>query len=104
MMDAQGYLPVAILLDFPRMKQLTQDSTVLISAIQSSETLELKVDMTSVRPKLTPEKWPIIEKTGKIDKGLEKCINNNNTPGGGGGVETLNPNVPEFVPKSKVVL
>lgn len=107
-MDQDGYLPVHLIATFPRVKQMTENFAIVLSAIQSSETLELKQDMSNVRTRVNPEKWPIPDQpalsSSSLKESLDKtCINNNtHTSTIAGGGETLNPNVPEFVPKSRV--
>lgn len=57
-MDADGFLPVALIASFHRVQALTTDVAVVIAAVQDSETLEL-VSGFKVRTKTDPTKWPI---------------------------------------------
>lgn len=58
-MKPDGYLPIAVIANFPRIKNMTQDLSVVIKGIQVSNDLELSGDSTCVRTKLNPSKWPI---------------------------------------------
>ncbi|ODN01605.1 La-related protein 1 [Orchesella cincta] len=103
-MDSDGYLPVHLIATFPRVKNMTQEYSIVISAIQGSENLELKADLSSVRTRINPTIWPLPDNSAvisttvsSIDKEKESSasrVNNNEL-----GSESLNPNVPEFVPQ-----
>lgn len=47
-MDSEGYLPVALIATFHRIKTLTNDITLLINAISASDKLELSDTMLKV--------------------------------------------------------
>ncbi|XP_044764645.1 la-related protein 1B isoform X2 [Coccinella septempunctata] len=96
-MDADGYLPIALIASFQRVQALTSDYDVIMAAILDSDKLELGSEMR-VRTKHDPTKWPIIDMNGeRIEERLlpppplpKKLREQNN--------ENLNPNVAEFIP------
>lgn len=57
-MDPEGFLPVTLIASFHRVQALTADLTIIITAIQESDKLEL-VDDYKVRTINEPTKWPI---------------------------------------------
>lgn len=57
-MDPEGFLPVTLIASFHRVQALTADLSIIITAIQESERLEL-VDDYKVRTVNEPTKWPI---------------------------------------------
>jgi hypothetical protein len=126
-MKIGGYLSLGVLANFPRIKNMTQDLSVVVKGIQASKELELDEDSTSVRPKHEPEQWPLDDENimelpapkfahppvmmayAPIIPGFSLPIT---IPASGNvhvpimalspGSEMLNPNVPEFVPLMKV--
>ncbi|XP_021951694.1 la-related protein 1 isoform X2 [Folsomia candida] len=58
-MTPDGFLPISVIFNFPRIKNMTQDMLVVIKGMQASNVLELNADSTCVRTKNDPEKWPI---------------------------------------------
>ncbi|XP_073999100.1 la related protein isoform X2 [Rhodnius prolixus] len=62
-MDRDGYLPVTLIASFHRVRALTTDINKIISAIVSSDQLDL-VDNFKVRTKIDPLKWPIPDTVG----------------------------------------
>lgn len=104
-MDEKGFLPIHLIATFPRVKTMTQDYAVVLSAIESSSSLELsEPEKKLVRSKTTPEKWPLRDITPAAP--VPAVIQHSNlTPSNSSGAQTpsdesLNPNVPEFVPKA----
>lgn len=100
-MDADGYLPVTLIASFNRVQAFTNDLTVVVEAITSSDKLELANNF-KVRTKHDPTKWPILDKgslgqppvkIGPIAP-LTVTVKDMN-------IENLNPNVAEFVPYDK---
>jgi len=61
-MDEQGYIPVALIGSFNRVRALTQDGSVVIQALRQSPLLELK-DGVKVRSVDDPQKWPVPPET-----------------------------------------
>lgn len=57
-MDSEGYLPITLIASFPRLKALSTDIQLVLSAVQESDQLELFKNF-KVRPKNEPAKWPI---------------------------------------------
>lgn len=57
-MDPEGFLPVTLIASFHRVQALTADLSIIITAIQESDKLEL-VDDYKVRTINEPTKWPI---------------------------------------------
>ncbi|ODM93557.1 La-related protein 1 [Orchesella cincta] len=96
-MDEQGFLPVHLIATFPRVKNMTQDYSAVLAAIQSSPSLELNADMSMVRVKNEPEKWPLRDIATAPAPNASGFGNPSGV--GSGGEEILNPNVPEFIPK-----
>lgn len=116
-MDSAGFLPVHLIATFPRVKNMTQDYAIVISAIESSELLELNLpEKTCLRGKSNPEKWPLrdiatapspapisipfhqtkLKVTHQSPPTLKEGTDEEEETT----VEILNPNVAEFVPKS----
>ena len=112
-MDADGFLPVRLISSFHRVKSMTQDYGVALTAIRKSSELELREDMSCVRTLKNPTKWPILDtvlppppvaphppmmmplSSGigiPLPTGKPRLLSESG--------EMLNPNVPEFVPKS----
>lgn len=44
-MDAEGYLPIALIASFHRVQSMTQSNEVILSAINDSDKLELGSNM-----------------------------------------------------------
>jgi len=70
-MDSDGFIPVSLIASFNRVQQLTRDTAFILKSVSDSDIVEVKDSM--IRPKLTPEEWPLA-------------------------ATDLNPEVPEFVP------
>lgn len=73
-MDAEGYLPITLIASFPRIKALSSDISMVLSAVQESEQLEMFKNF-KVRTKNEPTKWPI-----KIVPGEENQSHSHNQP------------------------
>lgn len=119
-MDSKGFLPVHLIATFPRVKNMTQDYAIVISAIESSELLELNLpEKTCLRGKTNPEKWPLRDiaavpspaplpsipfktrtKSPPVVQEEKVSSDVSTTTTAEGTTEILNPNVAEFVPKS----
>jgi hypothetical protein len=78
-MDSQGYIDLALLAAFNRIKALTQDIQVIIDAIKHSTFIEINMQELKLRRRDNPDKWP-----------LKPIMENHH----------LNPDVPEFIPRS----
>lgn len=99
-MDPEGYLPVTLIASFHRVQALTDNMSIIIDAICSSDKLELSSGF-KVRPNEDPNRWPILdtnneEKEELISKlvpppPLPKTLRDRN-------LDNLNPDVAEFVP------
>jgi hypothetical protein len=61
-MHKDGFLPVSIIANFPRIQNLTQDFAVVVKGIQMSPELEMNEDRSCVRTKKKPTYWPIDNK------------------------------------------
>lgn len=91
-MDAQGYIPLNSIAAFNRVKSLSHDAELIIASVKQSTELELATvrnnddytDITNilVRPKNDPLKWPLSSPEPNAQS-------------------HLNPDVPEFVPKTQ---
>ena len=112
-MDADGFLPVRLISSFHRVKSMTQDYGLVLAAIRQSSELELRKDMSCVRTVKNPTKWPILDTVGPPHPVANHHPMMMPLPSGIGiplptgkprslyeSGEMLNPNVPEFVPKS----
>ena len=81
-MDSQGFIPLSVIANFNRVRNLSQDFELVLGAVKSSPLLELKQEAGGgawhVRRLDNPEKWPL------SDKGSANLH--------------LNPEVKEFVP------
>ena len=96
-MDQLGYIPLSVIASFNRVKQLSQDFQLIVSAVRKSETLEVLLlaaplnsgnkDDYLVRCKLNPTKWPL-EPLTNAQLAAESLLQSQ-----------LNPNVAEFVPR-----
>ena len=94
-MDPLGYIPLSVIASFNRVKQLSQDFQLIVSAVQKSDTLEVLLtaglsgnkDDYLVRCKLNPTKWPLEPQTS-AQLAAENLL-----------LSQLNPNVAEFVPR-----
>lgn len=90
-MDPHGYIPLSSIAAFNRVKSLSHDPDLIVAAVRQSSELELAPIVSNgglndignilVRPKSEPLKWPLSspEPTAQSQ---------------------LNPDVPEFVPKT----
>eukprot|EP00096_Caligus_rogercresseyi_P007375 TRINITY_DN2521_c0_g1_i1.p1 TRINITY_DN2521_c0_g1~~TRINITY_DN2521_c0_g1_i1.p1 ORF type:complete len:1107 (+),score=387.35 TRINITY_DN2521_c0_g1_i1:236-3556(+) len=81
-MDPEGYISIAFVASFPRMRALTQDVKIILQSVKESSIVEVK-DELKLRAKVEPTKWPIA--ADQPDPPLVIS-------------EKLNPNVPEFIP------
>lgn len=94
-MDSLGYIPLSVIASFNRVKQLSQDYPLIVSAVRNSDTLEVihaagvsgNKDDYLVRCKLNPTKWPL-ESKANAQLAAENLL-----------LSQLNPNVAEFVPR-----
>nr|XP_033326939.1 la-related protein 1B isoform X2 [Megalopta genalis] len=59
-MDAQGFLPIALIASFHRVQTLTTDMSLVVEAIMESDKLEM-LDGFQVRTIIDPLKWPILD-------------------------------------------
>ena len=110
-MDAEGYLPIQLIASFHRVQSMTRDLKVILTAIQSSEQMELKESNSNhfVRPIVTPTKWPIVDSHSKqilhfhptTTQQPEEELDNEEDTTIHYNITMLNPNVPEFIPNNK---
>ncbi|KAF5303755.1 hypothetical protein FQA39_LY09828 [Lamprigera yunnana] len=108
-MDSEGYLPITLIASFHRVQALTNNLSLVVEAISTSDKLELFSSAFKVRTKSDPLKWPILDKSGNpLDYSalrhlvppppLPKCLRNQQQH-----ADNLNPNVAEFVPHEIIV-
>lgn len=64
-MDAEGFIPVTLIASFHRVLALTAEVSLIISAIEESDKLEL-VDNYKVRTNNNPTSWPIRDLTESV--------------------------------------
>lgn len=91
MMDPNGFISLSSIADFNRVRSLSHDPNIIVSAVRQSTELEVTThlgddnfaDLTNilVRPRVEPLKWPLASPESAAQ-----------TP--------LNPDVPEFTPKT----
>lgn len=99
-MDAEGYLPVTLIASFHRVQALTNNVTLIIDAISSSDELELTAGF-KVRPKKDPLKWPILDEANeKKEEIIAKLVPPPPLPKTlrERQLDNLNPDVAEFIP------
>ncbi|XP_053622624.1 la-related protein 1 isoform X3 [Plodia interpunctella] len=65
-MEADGTIPVTLIASFHRVRALTQDVQLVLTAIRDSEKLQL-IDGFKVRTAFEPTKWPILDLTNIND-------------------------------------
>lgn len=58
-MDSEGFLPLGLIANFPRVRSLTFDQNFIIESLRDSEKIEL-ID-NKVRPRMNPLQWPLLE-------------------------------------------
>uniref|UniRef100_A0A8R1HIM2 HTH La-type RNA-binding domain-containing protein n=1 Tax=Caenorhabditis japonica TaxID=281687 RepID=A0A8R1HIM2_CAEJA len=58
-MSPEGYLPVALIASFPRVRTLTEDQTLIADALRDSEKVELSPDNLHLRPRENAAAWPL---------------------------------------------
>jgi len=110
-MDSDGYLPIRLISSFHRVKNMTQDYGLVLTAIRSSTELELREDMSCVRTFKDPMKWPILDTVVPpppvpafptmmvpLSSGIGIPLPATQVKSLENG-DMLNPNVPEFVPR-----
>jgi la-related protein 1 len=61
LMDSDGWVPVAALLQFNRLKALTADEAAVREALGGSRQLQVSADATRVRSKNRPRRWVLQE-------------------------------------------
>lgn len=94
-MDPEGYVSLNVIAAFRRVKNMTEDSKLILAAIKQSTMLEIKND-TSVRPIENPKQWVILPNAVEPN---DAAHDDTKRGSGTGEMLTLNPDVPEFVPK-----
>lgn len=117
-MDQDGFVPIEVIANFRRIQNMTTDLDLILSAVQMSNKLIVKEDKKRVRPVENPTKWLISESAvttplaspppsqtasnNAASKTSEDAITHSLTKKVSGNSEmlNLNPDVPEFVPKS----
>jgi hypothetical protein len=123
-MDSDGFLPVHIIATFPRVKVMTQNLEIVIKSMEESQNLEVTEDGLYVRTLKEPQKWPLaadsllginppLPRISKVipfpytaayqSNGYGSLSEGSNSPPSsiaGQFAEKLNPNVPEFIPRS----
>ncbi|CAG2114566.1 unnamed protein product [Medioppia subpectinata] len=72
-MDANGFLPISLISSFHRVQALTQDVQMVIDSLRDSTLVEV-VDGIKVRPRLTPEKWPLSDNLSGAAAGLHANV------------------------------
>jgi len=93
-MDAGGYLPIGLIGSFHRIQSLTEDLSLLMNALRLSGQVEMNEEETKVRPKVGPERWPIVEENTSRGREEDKSPSRS----GAGSRSDLHPDVPDFVP------
>ncbi|CAG9828662.1 unnamed protein product [Diabrotica balteata] len=99
-MDSEGYLPVTLIASFHRVQALTNNVTLIVDAISSSDKLELTAGF-KVRPKKDPLRWPILDENNEqTEEILAKVVPPPPLPKTlrERQLDNLNPDVAEFIP------
>jgi la-related protein 1 len=96
-MDPQGYLPITLIASFHRVQALTDNLTLIIDAVSSSDKIEC-FEGFKVRPRHEPTKWPLLDGNDDIKKVASQLVPPPPLPRTLR-IENLNPDVPEFVPE-----
>jgi hypothetical protein len=104
-MDTEGFVPINVIASFRRVKNMTHDMNLILTAVQQSALLQVKSEpfITYVRPIDNPTKWVIsalAKNPGSVSPGRNGSGDGpkRGSVTGGDGL-SLNPDVPEFVPK-----
>lgn len=84
-MDKDGWVPISLIKEFPKVVKLAQDINLIIQAMLLSTEVEVSEDHSKMRTRMNPEKWPIIN----------NAISS---------FSRLNVDVPEFVPRKSAEL
>ncbi|EFO27658.1 hypothetical protein LOAG_00811 [Loa loa] len=58
-MDKNGFLSLALIASFPRVRTLTDNIMLITEALRSSDKVELSDDSENVRPRDNPQQWPL---------------------------------------------
>ncbi|CAJ0579162.1 unnamed protein product, partial [Mesorhabditis spiculigera] len=58
-MSPEGYLPIALIASFPRVRSLTEDIAIIVEALRISDKIELNDIGDLVRPSFRPNTWPM---------------------------------------------
>ncbi|KAL4003884.1 La domain family protein [Acanthocheilonema viteae] len=58
-MDKNGFLSLALIASFPRVRTLTDNIVLITEALRTSEKVELSDDSENVRPRDNPQQWPL---------------------------------------------
>lgn len=99
-MDPEGYLPITLIASFHRVQALTNNISLIVEAISSSDKIELASGF-KVRSKHDPTKWPILDNKGeKHEEIISKLVPPPPPPKTlrERHLDNLNPDCAEFVP------
>ena len=94
-MDEEGYVPISLIASFRRIKNMNVDLEQILAAVSHSSVLEVKKD-SFVRPHDSPTKWIILP--GAVVDAVPP-VDGSKRGSAAGDSLSLNPDVPEFVPK-----
>ncbi|PIC38099.1 hypothetical protein B9Z55_010225 [Caenorhabditis nigoni] len=59
-MSPEGYLPVALIASFPRVRALTEDFSLIGEALKDSTKVEVSPDNVQIRARENPTAWPLM--------------------------------------------
>ncbi|UMM23719.1 hypothetical protein L5515_004297 [Caenorhabditis briggsae] len=59
-MSPEGYLPVALIASFPRVRALTEDFSLIGEALKDSTKVEVSSDNVQIRARENPTAWPLM--------------------------------------------
>ena len=62
-MDRSGWLSLDLIATFPRIFSFTNDMSLIVDSLKNSDTVEMSEDNCLVRPKNSPERWPLPDDT-----------------------------------------
>ncbi|CAJ0575405.1 unnamed protein product, partial [Mesorhabditis spiculigera] len=58
-MNTDGYVPIGMIMQFPRVRHMTQDPRIIVRVLRESDKVEVDDAGERVRPVENPEAWPL---------------------------------------------
>lgn len=66
-MGPEGYLPVALIASFPRVRSLTEDYSLILEALKDSTKVDMSPDGLQIRAPVNPTIWPLMPTVSGAD-------------------------------------